>query len=48
MCLPTYVYAQHALFSACLGWKRALDPLELELQLVVSHEVRTETGSSVR
>lgn len=32
----------------CGGWRRALDPLEMELQTVLSQHVGTGSGSSLR
>lgn len=42
------MYVHHICGRACGGQKTALDPLELELQMVFSHPTETEPGSSVR
>lgn len=40
MSLPACVYRVACMPGACGGQERAMDPLELELQVVVSHCVR--------
>jgi hypothetical protein len=44
------MYVYHCVPGACEGQKRALDPLKLELWMVVNHRVvlGTELGSSAR
>lgn len=45
-CLPTFMYVHPGHFCVCGGQKRKLSPLELELQMVLSHQVgaRYQTG----